>query len=115
MTARIDHRALMAAVLDRAVRDVRETWNLPAPISEPATEREKGRNAHGRGLFYLGTEVREWFASDGEGLFSFIGICDALGVNAGMVRGTIASFLPFRHESEWREHVAPRANYRKSA
>ena len=113
--ARIDHRRLMTAVLDRAVRDVRETRDLPPPIVPVLSKFDKWENARHRKEFHLALEVRSWFDSDRDGLFSFRGICDALNINAKATLRRIAPFMPIRSEAEWREYEAGTAGWRKSA
>lgn len=115
MKERLDCRELMAAVLDRAVRDVRETHGLPPPVVPVLSKEDRSRNSEGLRAFNLGLEVRSWFASDRHGLFSFRGICDAMNVNAHAVLGGLAPHMEMISEREWREYEAGGVGWRKSA
>ena len=113
--ARIDHRRLMAAVLDRAVRDVIETHDLPPPIVPILEKQDRGENARNLRVFILALEVRSWFAPARVGLFSFLGICDVLNKDPQAVLKRVAPFVPIRSEHQWREYEAGTAGNGKAA
>ena len=112
---KIDHRRLMAAVIERAVKDVRETHDLPPPVRPAMTDGDKEHNARFREAYHLALEVRSWLASDREGLFTFRGICDSLGIVPRPILKKLTPLMPVRNELEWREYEAGTAGYRKSA
>ena len=112
---KIDHRRLMAAVIERAVRDVRETHDLPPPVCPATTNGEKEHNARVREEYYLALEARSWLASDREGLFTFRGICNALDIAPRPILKKLAPFMLVGNELEWRDYEAGTAGYRKSA
>lgn len=112
---KIDHRRLMAAVIERAVRDVRETHDLPHPVCPARTDGDKEHNARVREEYYLALEVRSWFASDREGLFTFRGICNALDIDPRPILKKLTPVMTIGNELKWRDYEAGTAGYRKSA
>ena len=112
---KIDHRRLMAAALERAVRDVRETHDLPPPVCPARTDGDREHNARIRGAYHLALEVRSWFASDREGLFTFRGVCNTLDIDPKAILKKLAPLVPVGNGLEWREYEAGTAGFRKSA